>query len=146
MHTVSEKLSNFVQAALASIISDDGVRNEVIEMAQQRLAASKARAEAELKQLCDDDQEQPITYNHYYTDNVQNSRLSSTRELIKRITEDSAGVDDDGDKNSTVDVDKILASLRSRVTVDMDEQACDEAEAGLSAYYKVSNCRPAISR
>jgi hypothetical protein len=39
--------------------------------------------------------------------------------------------------NSTVDAEKLLASLQKRIFVDQDAQACTEALAGLSAYYKV---------
>jgi len=39
--------------------------------------------------------------------------------------------------NNSVDAEKLLASLQKRIVVDMDAQACTEALAGLSAYYKV---------
>ena len=38
--------------------------------------------------------------------------------------------------NTSVDADKLLASLQKRIVVDIDAQACTEALAGLSAYYK----------
>ena len=40
--------------------------------------------------------------------------------------------------NNAVDADKLLASLQKRIIVDMDVQACTEALAGLSAYYRAS--------
>lgn len=40
--------------------------------------------------------------------------------------------------NSAVDGQKLLAALQRRINVDMDLQACEEALAGLNAYYKVS--------
>ena len=36
-----------------------------------------------------------------------------------------------------MDAEKLLALLQSRITVDIDKQACSEALAGLNAYYKV---------
>ena len=40
--------------------------------------------------------------------------------------------------NNSVDAEKLLASLQRRITVDMDAQACTEALAGLSAYFKMT--------
>ncbi|KAK0930473.1 hypothetical protein LTR29_016687 [Friedmanniomyces endolithicus] len=37
--------------------------------------------------LAESEQQQPITYNHYYTDNVQKSRLDSTQKTIERAME-----------------------------------------------------------
>ncbi|KFZ23290.1 hypothetical protein V502_02231 [Pseudogymnoascus sp. VKM F-4520 (FW-2644)] len=48
---------------------------------------------------------------------------------------------------------KLIVSLQNRVIVDMDDQACSEALAGLNAYYKVAMktfvdnvCRQVIER
>ncbi len=38
---------------------------------------------------------------------------------------------------SSINAEKLVASLQKRVIVDMDAQTCTEALAGLSAYYKV---------
>ncbi len=54
--------------------------------------------------------------------------------------------------NNSVDAEKLVASLQNRVIMDRDAQACTEALAGLSAYYKVimsessKSCRTNASR
>jgi hypothetical protein len=42
--------------------------------------------------------------------------------------------------NNAVDGQKLLAALQRRINVDMNLQACEEALAGLNAYYKVTHC------
>ena len=105
------------------------------------LLKNKHEAEEELSRLCEDEKQQPITYNHYYSDNVQNARQDSTRKLVKKAMNEASAQDWNGKlhvSNNSVDAEKLLASLQRRITVDMDAQACTEALAGLSAYYKVT--------
>ena len=109
-------------------------------MTSASLERRRLTAEEELKRLFEDEKQHPITYNHYYTDNVQNARQDSTRESIKKAMNDVTAQDWNGKlhiSNNTVDAEKLLASLQKRIIVDMDEQACTEALEGLFAYYKV---------
>jgi hypothetical protein len=69
-------------------------------------------ATEELRKLWQDEQHHPVTYNHYFTDNIQEYR-------------------------EQMDMDRFLAGLQQRVQVNMTEQACAEALSGLRAYYKV---------
>ncbi len=39
--------------------------------------------------------------------------------------------------NTTVDTERLLASLQEKIIINMDTQVCTEVMAGLSAYYKV---------
>lgn len=126
-------------AAVCHITQDEQVRIEVMELTSTSLQKSKHSAEMELACLWEDEKQQPITYNHYYTDNVQNARQESTKKLIRKAMD--ATKDDWNGKlhvsNNSVDAEKLLASLQRRIIVDMDGQACAEALAGLLAYYKV---------
>lgn len=114
-----------------------GIR-EGIEVA---LHESRTEAEEELSKLWADEQEHPITYNHYYTNNVQKSRLDATQDWIERALENVDGVDEDalgGEAISNMNVDILIDALRSNVVVDVDEQACSEALDELESYYKVA--------
>ena len=91
----------------------------------------------ELTRLLEDERQQPITYNHYYTENVQKSRKDATRKLIKKAIAENETMEQYVTK---IDGVKLLASLEHQIVVNMDEQACTEALAGLQAYYKV--CTP----
>lgn len=110
-----------------------------------RIAVSLERngmmARSELDRLCEDKDGQPITYNHYFTDSVQDSRHETTRGLLRKALNE-VSVEEYKKKlhisNTTVDAEKLLSALQRRVLVDMDEQACSEAWTGLNAYYKVA--------
>ena len=104
-------------------------------------------AEKELQILIDDELQQPITYNHYYTDNVQKARQEASHDLINKIVMDTTGGDLNGaidtkkngvdTKKNGIDLERLFNALQKHVTVDMDEQACSEVRVGLDAYYKV---------
>ena len=138
--TLYNEVTRFVEAGLRHIAKDDRVQVELLEMTSASLERRRLTAEEELKRLFEDEKQHPITYNHYYTDNVQNARQNSTRESIKKAMNDVMAHDWNGKlhiSNNTVDAEKLLASLQKRIIVDMDEQACTEALEGLFAYYKV---------
>ncbi|KAK4944808.1 hypothetical protein LTR28_008176 [Elasticomyces elasticus] len=104
------------------------------------LQSSKKAAKDELQNTLEDEKQQPITYNHYYTDNVQNSRQEATKKLIRKAMDETKAHDWNGRfhiSNNSIDADELIASLQKRVVVNMEAQACAEALAGLSAYYKV---------
>ena len=137
---IYDNLVEFVVLAAQHVITDELVRTDILENIQLALRDKKKDAVAELDRLCDDERQQPITYNHYYTDNVQKSRHDATRNLIRTAMKEASVQEYNGKmhiSNNTVDAEKLLGALQRRVVVDMDEQACAEAMAGLSAYYKV---------
>ncbi|MCJ1232038.1 hypothetical protein MMC12_008719, partial [Toensbergia leucococca] len=137
---MDSETAEFVDEVLLHIVKEDDVRQEIREITNASLQNNLTIAQEELRKLLEDEKRQPITYNHYYTDNIQNARQDATRKLIQKAVEGTA-VDWNGKfhvSNTTLDSDKLLASLQKRVVVDMDEQACLEALAGLNAYYKVA--------
>lgn len=138
--TLSQDINAFVKDALSHIVRDPEVLADLLDLVGTALSRRKVEAEAELEKLHQDEKQQPITYNHYYTDNVQKARLDSTRELIKKAMSEAKDHDWNGKfhvSNNQVDAEKLLASLQNRVIVNMDKSACAEAVAGLEAYYKV---------
>jgi hypothetical protein len=68
----------FVKSALSYIVQDEQVLYDLLKIITASLQRSKQNAEEELKKLCQDEKQQPLTYNHYYTNNVQKSRQNST--------------------------------------------------------------------
>lgn len=139
---VNGEIKHFVRSGLEHIIKDERVRLEISESTFTKLQANLQTAKGELRRLCRDEQLQPITYNHYYTDNIQNARQGDLKRMIGKAMNDSAAQDWNGKlhvSNNNFDAAKLLASLQSRIVVDMDAQACTEALSGLYAYYKVSS-------
>ncbi|KAI7081126.1 hypothetical protein KC356_g9299 [Hortaea werneckii] len=113
----------------------------IIKQVNENLATHMSEAEKELQILVEDEQRQPITYNHYYTDNIQEARQNASRDLIHKIVKDTADDDFHGAmhiSHNGIDVKRLVGALQKRVIVDMDEQACSEVRAGLDAYYKVA--------
>ncbi|RFU28102.1 hypothetical protein B7463_g8219, partial [Scytalidium lignicola] len=154
--TLFEEIKSFVRAALAHVAKDEQVYLELVEITTVSLQSYKEIADKELENIWQDEQRQPITYNHYYTDNVQNARHDSLRKLLKKAMAETAAQDRNGKfhvSNNAMDAEKLLASLQRCIIIDMDGQACAEALAGLSAYYKVALktfvdnvCRQVIER
>lgn len=88
-----------------------------------------------------DERFSPLTYSHYYTDNVQKERLQSQQTAIRAAISLVTHHDRHGKphiSNSPDDVEEFITAIKSRITVDIDQEACNEAMTQLDAYYKVS--------
>jgi hypothetical protein len=95
---------------------------------------------SELDKLLEDERQQPIKYSYYDTDNIQKSRQDFLRNSIEKAMMEATDHEWNGKlhiSNNSVDGQKLLAALQRQINMDMDLQACEEALAGLSAYYKV---------
>ncbi|KYG40913.1 hypothetical protein M433DRAFT_159716 [Acidomyces richmondensis BFW] len=136
-----DQVKLFVQDAVRCVAADDHVSMEMLDRIAIVLEEARQKADEELEKLWDDHSQQPITYNHYYTDNIQNARRNATRNRIKQAMQDASIGVYNGKlhiSNTAADAEKLLNALQQEVTVDMDDQACSEVLAGFSAYYKVS--------
>lgn len=135
-----DALRSFVAELVDHVTQEERVAIALKERVDQQLAAHMDKAEAELQVLFEDEKKQPITYNHYFTDNVQKGRQGAARELISEIMEQTAADDWHGAmhiSNNGADLKRLIGALQKRIVVDMDEQACAEARVALDAYYKV---------
>lgn len=97
-------------------------------------------AHKELERLLQDEQGHPITYNHYYTDNIQRARHDDAKERIKKSVDNAIRKDWGGTfhfSNSQCEMDRMVSALQERVEVNMVDRACSEALTDLNAYYKV---------
>jgi hypothetical protein len=143
--TVSSIVDKFVRTALDHVIVDDQVRSSVKRRVRQSLDASLEKARNELHNILLDEEAHPITYNHYYTDNIQNARADAARKNLQ-VSMDRAIKNEWNGKlhvsNTEVDLQRLCASLKNRVVVDMTEQACEESLAALNAYYKARSLAP----
>jgi hypothetical protein len=133
-------VDEFIQAALEHVVREEGVRWEISQLILESLDRNARAGRSELDRLLEDEKQQPITYNHYYTDNIQKSRQDFLRNSIEKAMREATDHEWNGKlhiSNNSVDGRKLLAALQRRINVDMDLQACEEALAGLNAYYKV---------
>lgn len=76
-------VDKFVAAALDHIIVDDQVRSGVKRRVRQALDASLEKAREELGHILSDEQGHPVTYNHYFTDNIQKAREDASRKRLQ---------------------------------------------------------------
>ncbi|KAL4863924.1 hypothetical protein BDV12DRAFT_201641 [Aspergillus spectabilis] len=153
---VANLVSTFLQAALKFVIKDIKVRQNVQNCVEKSVQGNMKRAIDELNVLLEDEARQPITYNHYYTDNVQKARNDQSNHQIRDSIHNAIRTDWNGKfhvSNSSDGIEKLVTSLQQRVVVDMTKQACSEAQNDLNAYYKVAMktfvdniCRQVIER
>lgn len=137
---VFDQVKLFVKDAVQHITTDENVSNEMLDRIHMYLEESRHKADQELERLWDDNSHQPITYNHYFTDNIQNARANATRNRIKQAMQNASIGVYNGKlhiSNTTADAEKLLQALQRQVSVDIDDQACSEVLAGFAAYYKV---------
>jgi len=133
----------WVRSAGSRLIREEGLRGEVEVIFDQWLSGAESQALEELNKLVADEQRHPLTYNHYYTDNVQKSRQDAQKRALRRALNLVTEEDWNGKlhiSNNRLDIDRFVSALEARITVDMDKQACSEALNELNAYYKV--CYP----
>jgi hypothetical protein len=112
---------------------EPGVQDELKQIILSILKNNIAAAMEELRKICEDEKFQPLTYNHYFTDNIQKDRLQDVREYIEKARLDN---------NPGQDQSCLKQKLKNVITdhlaeVDMRKQACKEAQSALNAYYKV---------
>lgn len=132
--------ANFVDMVLNNIVIEEDVKSRLQEIIQSKFEIKMLAATKELEMLIKDEKRQPITYNHYYTDNIQNARHDAMKGNIQKAMQSVVEHDQNGKLHAlktAMDSLKLIASLQNRVIVNMDDQACSEALSGLNAYYKV---------
>ncbi|GFF56498.1 interferon-induced GTP-binding protein Mx1 [Aspergillus udagawae] len=155
--TITDLVSRFIQSASAFVIKDTNARENILRIIVAKLDENAECASHELSKLLDDEAGCPITYNHYYTDNVQRARNSRLRQDLGTSLNNAINEDWNGRfhvSNSSDEISRLVASLQNHgVIVDMEERACYEAHIDLDAYYKVAMktfvdnvCRQVIER
>lgn len=116
-----------------------GLYNRVIGPQLEQLC--KSLEEMTDKILVMHEQNHPITYNHYFTDNVQKAKIDHQREDLARKLDRYFGTNvlcgNHIRDNVNVDVRQLLGALTRQTEVDMDRYACSEAIDCMRAYYKV---------
>ncbi|KAF9770090.1 hypothetical protein IL306_012407, partial [Fusarium sp. DS 682] len=137
--SVFSAVSRWVDKVTDVLFHEEKIRREIRELLQDWMQRAREQASNELDKLIQDEKRSPLTYNHYYTDNVQKARLNFQRMAIKDVVAEVTQLDWHGKlhiSNSSVEIEKFVSALQARITVNMDEQACNEAVTELNAYYK----------
>ncbi|KAH7344294.1 Dynamin family protein [Pyrenochaeta sp. MPI-SDFR-AT-0127] len=156
LRTTCSVVNRFISTVLDHIIPDSEVRLAIHFRIRHSLNTKFQSAEEELNKILMDEQMQPITYNHYYTDNIQKARVDAAQKNLQNLMDCAISSDWTGNlhvSNTKADLRKLSSSLKAQVVVDMTQQACVESLAALDAYYKVAMktfidniCRQVIER
>lgn len=153
---VHQHIYKFVDKAIKHLQVEDYVLLEIQDRMEYRLEQNRKSADDELRRLVREEKQHPITYNHYYTDNVQSSRLKDVKDMMqKNVQKIHVSPSEDISMEPIIHMtpDALISSLHGDLIVDMDERACSEALVDLDAYYKVSRktyvdnvCRQVVER
>jgi hypothetical protein len=123
------------------VIKDTNTRKKILRIIVAKLDENAECGFHELSKLLDNEAGCPITYNHYYTDNVQRARNNRLRQDLGNSLNNAIDEDWNGRfhvSNSSDEISRLVTSLQNHgVIVDMEERACYEAQIDLDAYYKV---------
>jgi hypothetical protein len=141
VNAITDLVSQFIQSACAFVIKDTDAREAISPIITEKLDDNAEYASCELSKLLDDEAGCPITYNHYYTDNVQRARNNRSRQDLGTSLNNAINEDWNGRfhvSNSSDEISRLVASLQNHhIIVDMEERACYEAQIDLDAYYKL---------
>ncbi|EGR44068.1 uncharacterized protein TRIREDRAFT_71103 [Trichoderma reesei QM6a] len=138
VHDILDTVSNWIQLAVERLHPDECLKTQILAILQQWLESAEKNAFEELARLIEDEGRTPLTYNHYYTDNVQKARMSEQRKAVADAVIAQKDLHGRIRLENSLEVERFLEKVGTKVVVDMDEQACNEAITQLDAYYKVA--------
>ncbi|KAJ5666900.1 dynamin [Penicillium macrosclerotiorum] len=78
-------VANFLTDTLAHVVKDEYLRFQLQKRIQTSCKTNLQEALHELSKICADEEMQPITYNHYFTDNIQTMRHNTTKQDMKKV-------------------------------------------------------------
>lgn len=119
------------------LILEDNMRDQIQVILKEWLESTETNALEELEKLIKDEQRSPMTYNHYYTDNIQKSRLDVITDAVQKAVREERTYSRSLTSFTIMNPEDLPGAVESHITTDMDEQACNNATIELQAYYKV---------
>ncbi|KAI2042180.1 hypothetical protein LOZ43_006839 [Ophidiomyces ophidiicola] len=144
--THTEQVGEICNQFLSDLLRDTtpkDVYTRLWSRVQDELALRSRNALAELRRLCEDLQNYPINYNHYYTDTItKRSNERERKELKSHLATHTTvkkmpGCQSDHTFES-VNVDAALNGYFQNIDPDMDSHGCDAVLDCLFAIYKVN--------
>ena len=140
LKTFFDAIEEFVKIVIDHITQKIQIKTKIWNRFKLSLLKNKQVAEEKLLKLCENEKQQSIIYNHYYSNNVQKARQNSTRNLIKKIMNETS-VENWNERlhinNNSVDAEKLIVSLQKRIIINMNAQTCTKTLVKFSTYYKM---------
>ncbi|KEF55147.1 uncharacterized protein A1O9_08801 [Exophiala aquamarina CBS 119918] len=117
-----------------------GLRDHVLNPALDEIEKAMRRKSEEL--LKPQQAGHPITYNHYFTDNVQKARADHLRksmtERLKKFFDSQNPYEESAHRQWWFRMDHLIDALTVKSNADMEHFAASEAVDCMQAYYKVA--------
>ncbi|KAI5841700.1 dynamin family protein-like protein [Tricharina praecox] len=136
---VYRKLNGFLRLALVGVAPPDVIEGLFANHIDQEMAERFQRANKELEGLLNDRRRHAITYNHYYTENVQKIRDRRLKEQYEAVIE-AALQQQNKSSNSGAALTKaqLMQAISTPTEASMEDYACQEALDSMLAFYKVA--------
>ncbi|KAK6444689.1 hypothetical protein FP744_10000937 [Trichoderma asperellum] len=138
IHNILSAVTQWIQLAVEHLILEDNMRDQIQVILKEWLESTETNALEELEKLIKDEQRSPMTYNHYYTDNIQKSRLDVITDAVQKAVREERTYSRSLTSFTIMNPEDLPGAVESHITTDMDEQACNNATIELQAYYKVA--------
>lgn len=143
---LEETESKLVAAARTSVtlivqhicdaVTGDGITRYIVRPNMEPVIAQlQAKVEEVLKPYT---RGHPITYNHYFTENLQKKRQQVSQARLSEKLHSFFEVDSMGMVDYAFNIHNLLKALQEESEADMDQFTCIEAMHAMEAYYKVS--------
>ncbi|MCJ1464577.1 hypothetical protein MMC07_003190 [Pseudocyphellaria aurata] len=130
----------FCIESIIGYTADEFTKEELLrEIIDPAMVGHKERLEKRIAEIMQPHSAgHPITYNHYFTENIQKARQDHTREHQTNRFKAFFGNPSGDLVNSAFSMEEFLNLLPQRSIESMDEFACSEAIDSMLAYYKVA--------
>ena len=146
-------VKNFLELVVAHLTDETVADNLLREILNPIMSQKMARVQDKLQELLAQNQSgHPITYNHYFTENIQKARQEGMRKqlmgrlqgLMSKYTTKPVSNNESfaGLSASNLTIEDLLSTLIPSNEADMDRYACSEILLCMEAYYKVSPTCP----
>lgn len=132
-------VTQFLNSVFKSVLKDITVRDKLWKDLKTAFDNNVESSHEELGKLLQDEQGHPITYNHYYIENIQKLRSENSKELLDSAVRNATWNYSYNARGEIIfsSVDKLVGLLHNNIEVNMVGRACSEALVDLNAYYKV---------
>lgn len=139
IHATWMACQSFLQHAvthLADAATSTAIMRKIVQPAMEKILAELNSKTTDI--LKPHQTIHPITYNHYFTDTIQNVRKEREQARVTRTLHRYFQIETAGIYNFNVDISDLAKALVDDITKpDMDRFAASEALDHLMAYYKV---------
>lgn len=105
-------VTEYLSSVIKSVLEDVTVRESVWKNGKIARDKNVEDFHEELDKTLQDEQGHPITYNHYYTDNIQKARIDTAKYHLERSVKNATKPNTQG---AQIQTSKLIDSLTTRI-------------------------------